>query len=95
MAYERKDGDGVLFKNDRKTEDKHPDYKGEALIGGVEMDVAAWLKTAKSSGQKFFSLSIRPKREQGFNQAPQARSAPQPQRGGGSRWDTDDGEPPF
>jgi hypothetical protein len=25
---------GVLFKNDRKTADKHPDYKGRATIDG-------------------------------------------------------------
>lgn len=83
MAYQRKDGDGVLFKNDRKEEDRHPDYKGNALINGIEYDIGAWVKESSNTGQKFFSLSIRPKQQ--FQGRGQARSAPEPRRGGGSR----------
>lgn len=81
MAYERKEGDGVLFKNDRKTDDRHPDYKGNALINGQEMDIGAWVKESAKTGQKFFSLSIRPKQNHGS----QARSAPERGTRGGSR----------
>lgn len=61
MAFEQKEGGGSLFKNDYKTPgDSKPDYKGSALINGVEMDIAAWIK--KPEGKKsFFSLSIKPK----------------------------------
>lgn len=61
MGYERRNGDGALFKNERKQRENQPDYTGNCLINGVEMDIAAWVKEAKSTGKKFFSLSIKPR----------------------------------
>ena len=60
MAYEMKEGQGSLFKNDEKEKPEHPDYRGQALVCGVEMWVSAWVKTAKS-GQKYMSLAFKPK----------------------------------
>ena len=57
MAFEQKDMDGALFKNDRKESDKHPDYKGSATIGGRKMWLSAWLNTTQS-GQKYMKLSF-------------------------------------
>ena len=51
---------GVLFKNDKKETEKHPDYRGQAEVDNVEYWVSAWIKTAKS-GNKFMSLSFKPK----------------------------------
>ena len=53
---------GVLFKNDRKDSEKHPDYKGNINVGGVEYWLSAWIK--ESAKGKFMSLSIQPKEEQ-------------------------------
>jgi hypothetical protein len=50
---------GVLFKNDRKESDKHPDYKGSINVDGVEHWLDAWIKTGAKG--KFMSLSINPK----------------------------------
>lgn len=61
MAYERKDGDGTLFKNDRKEKDTHADYQGSILIDGTDYWLNAWLKEGKNG--KFMSLSARPKKE--------------------------------
>jgi hypothetical protein len=47
---------GVLFKNDDKTEDKHPDYKGRINVGGTDYWLSAWIKTSKD-GRKYMSLS--------------------------------------
>lgn len=60
---------GVLFKNDRKESDNHPDYKGNINIDGVDCWLSAWIKTSKS-GQKFMSLSVNPKDAQAAPQRP-------------------------
>ena len=61
---------GVLFRNDRKETERHPDYTGSWTdANGVEHWFSAWLKDSKS-GTKFMSLSARPKNDQ---PAPQPR----------------------
>lgn len=51
---------GVLFKNDRKTEDKHPDYTGTYMdADGREFFLDAWLREGKKG--KFFSLRTKEK----------------------------------
>lgn len=52
---------GVLFKNDRKERDNHPDYKGSAEVDGVEYWLAAWIKDGQKG--KFMSLSFTEKEE--------------------------------
>lgn len=60
MAYEQKDMSGSLFKNDRKESDTHADYKGTALINGVEHWLDAWINTS-NNGTKYMSLKFKPK----------------------------------
>jgi hypothetical protein len=52
---------GALFKNDRKTKDSQPDYKGQLDVEGEEYWVAAWIKEGRNG--KFMSISIQPKEE--------------------------------
>lgn len=47
MAYEERDNSGILFVEAEKRSDKHPDYKGRALIDGVEYRVSGWKKQGK------------------------------------------------
>ena len=47
---------GVLFKNDKKEKDNHPDYRGSINVEGEEFWISAWIKT--SAKGKFMSLSI-------------------------------------
>lgn len=62
---------GVLFKNDRKEKDSHPDYKGSCEVNGVEMWLSAWFKEGAKG--KFMSLSFEPKQAQAS--APVAKPA--------------------
>lgn len=71
---------GLLAKNRRKEKDSHPDYSGSINVNGVEYWLSGWLKTGKEgsklAGEKFFSLSVRPKDEQRAAAPPPAKSAP-------------------
>ena len=58
---ENKELSGVMFPN-TKTNDKQPDLRGSALIGGVEYEVAAWKRTSKAGG-KYLSLALQKKGE--------------------------------
>jgi len=69
---------GVLFKNDRKEKETHPDYKGSYTDGnGVEFWLSAWLKKDKN-GNTFMSLSTTAKDEVHNKGMQQARQAMQP-----------------
>lgn len=61
MAYQLKEGQGSLFKNERKEKDTHPTHKGEILIDGKLYWLSAWVKEGKKG--RFFSLSAKAKEE--------------------------------
>ena len=52
---------GALFKNERKEKDTHPDYKGDAIINGVEYWLDAWINTAQKTGKKYLGMKFNPK----------------------------------
>jgi hypothetical protein len=60
MTFEHKDNSGSVWVNDRKTEDRHPDRTGSALIDGVEYWVSGWLNKTKD-GNPYLSLAFKPK----------------------------------
>ena len=61
---------GALFKNTDKQEEREPDYNGSINVDGQDYWLAAWLKTSKK-GQKYMSLSVRPKKAKEENAVPQ------------------------
>ena len=60
MSFTRKELTGSLWKNEDRTEDRHPNAKGTALIDGVEYWVSAWTKETQD-GKKWQSLSFKRK----------------------------------
>jgi hypothetical protein len=61
MAYEQKDNSGIMFVNDRKESDKHPDRTGNAMIDGKQYWVSGWVKQGAKG--PFLSLAFKPKEE--------------------------------
>jgi hypothetical protein len=93
MSYDNTNT-GALFKNDRKEQPTHADYRGQININGVEYWLNAWIKPVKSNtAKRFMSLSVKPKDAR----APAPRTAPPPARRGGSGFDDldNDLDPPF
>jgi hypothetical protein len=39
---------GALFTNDKKGNDKAPDYKGKINLNGTDYDLAGWKKQGKN-----------------------------------------------
>lgn len=59
MEYDNNNS-GALFKNNKRTHDKQPEYTGSVEVNNVEYWLSAWVKESKN-GQKFFSLAFTPK----------------------------------
>lgn len=77
MAYEERNNSGTLFRNDRRQNDRQPEYTGTAIINGAQMRISAWVRTSKN-GNKFFSLSFdEPQPKQDYAPKEQKQYAPQ------------------
>jgi hypothetical protein len=75
MAYEHRPGSFSLFKNDKKGNEKAPDYSGTGMdMDGQMIRVAAWLKDGQRG--KFMSCKIEPAREQQDAPPPVAKPKP-------------------
>ena len=68
----------VLWKNNRRDTDTQPEYKGSALVNGVEVWVSAWVNTSHDGGTKYFSLKFTPKDQQPAKPAPAPAPHAQP-----------------
>ena len=77
MAYEHKEGQGSLFKNDKQN-DRQPDLKGTIMIGGKTYEIAAWNRTSQN-GRQYISLQASLPRQndvQRYDSAPRQNAAP-------------------
>lgn len=56
---EKRDNSGVLFANDKKDNERAPNYKGNIMVDGTEYWLSAWVKEGKSG--KFLGLAVSPR----------------------------------
>jgi len=54
-----RDNSGVLFRNDKKDNDRAPEYKGNITVNGQDYWLSAWIKEGKSG--KFMGWALSPK----------------------------------
>jgi uncharacterized protein (DUF736 family) len=66
---------GVLFPNEKRSNDRAPNATGTIQIKGVTYKLAGWTKEAKNSGKKFMSITAEEQDTDGVNQD---RKAPAP-----------------
>lgn len=55
MSYDNRNT-AVIFKNNKKENEKHPDYRGTINVDGRELEISLWIKEGKAG--KFFSGKI-------------------------------------
>lgn len=59
---------GIMYRNDRKEKESHPEFTGSINVDGVDYWLSGWVKEGKSGklkGRNFFSLKVREKEEGG------------------------------
>lgn len=69
MAYEKKNGDFVLFPNKTK-QGNQPDWRGEILWNGETLEIGCWNKVS-AAGNRFISGSVKKPKEQSPQQSNQ------------------------
>lgn len=75
MAYQQREGQGSLFKNDKQNE-RQPDFKGSIMIKGVLYNVSAWNRTSQN-GREYISLQAEERTDDGQQQG---NYSPRPQQ---------------
>lgn len=75
-TFQHKPNRGSIFMNDRKQNEQHPDYRGDAVINGQEVWVSGWVNT-RPDGSQYFSLAFQSKEELHNNGMAQVRAAQQ------------------
>ncbi len=58
---EQRDNSGVLFANDKREKESHPNYKGNIRVDGKDYWISGWIKEGKNG--KFMGLAVSPKEE--------------------------------
>jgi uncharacterized protein (DUF736 family) len=68
---------GVLFQNDKKGNEKAPDYKGKLNVNGKDYELAGWLRDGKTG--KFLSVKIQePKQKTETSEKQEAKNSDLP-----------------
>jgi len=63
--FKHKENSGSLFRNEKKESEKHPDYKGSAIINGAEFWLSSWINESEN-GKKYMSLKFQVKEDAAY-----------------------------
>lgn len=63
MSDYPKENRGTIAKNQRKTEDNHPDIAGSINVEGRDYWINGWQKQNRNDGSTFYSLTVKPKEQ--------------------------------
>ena len=74
--FKHKENSGSLFRNDKKESEKHPDYKGSAIINGVEYWLSSWIN--ETNGKKYMAIKFQAKDERTETHKAEPVSEPNP-----------------
>jgi uncharacterized protein (DUF736 family) len=61
---------GALFIDNKRTNEKAPQYRGNAMVNGVQMKISAWVNVSQKDGSKYLSLKFEETEQQQTQQAP-------------------------
>jgi hypothetical protein len=61
MAYDHKEGEGSLFKNDNKQKGTDRDYQGSGRFEGKEVWLSGWINEKKDGSGKYLKITMKPK----------------------------------
>lgn len=77
------DNSGILARNTRRETEKHPEYSGSITVAGQEYWLSAWVNDgkpgSKMEGQKYFRLSVSPKKPAGAQWSEDLKRKPEPE----------------
>lgn len=66
MAYDNTNS-GIMYRNENRKTDKHPEFTGSINVGGVDYWLSGWVNEGKPGGKlegkKYFSIKINPKEQ--------------------------------
>ena len=55
---EQKNNSGAIFKNENKTAENQPDYRGKMTVDGTQWEISLWVRES-AAGNKYFSAAIK------------------------------------
>ncbi len=69
---------GALFIDNKRTNEKAPQYRGNALVNGVQMKISAWVNVSQKDGSKYLSLKFENSDQQQQQPTQPTQAPPQP-----------------
>lgn len=58
---------GIMYRNENRKTDKHPEFTGSISVGGVDYWLSGWVNDGKPGGKfegkKYFSIKVNPKEQ--------------------------------